>query len=133
MLTMRADQIILTGKQYIGTPYVFNSPPYQTKTFDCSSFIQYIFGVHGINLPRSSRQQFKKGVPVSFKKIKRGDLLFFTTKARLNRKGISKIGHVAIYIGNNQMLHTHRQGKKVMISEINPYWKSVFVGAKRVV
>ncbi|WP_169907750.1 C40 family peptidase [Priestia abyssalis] len=129
---MLADQIISTGLEYLGTPYVFNSPSYQTDTFDCSSFIQYIFGVNGIPLPRTSREQAKAGIRISFDQIQKGDLLFFTTKTRKNGKSLSKIGHVGLYIGNGQMLHTYRQGKKVRISELNSYWKTAFVAAKRV-
>lgn len=129
---MLANPIILTGLQYLGTPYAFNAPSYQTDTFDCSSFIQYIFGVNGIHLPRNSRQQFKVGVPISYEQIKRGDLLFFTTKARKNRQGLSRIGHVAIYIGQDQMLHTYKPGNKVMITVLNSYWKKSIIGAKRV-
>ncbi len=129
---MLVDQIILTGRQYLGTPYVFNAPSYCTDMFDCSSFTQYVFGVNGISLPRNSRQQFLVGTPVPLHQIQKGDLLFFTTKKRKKRNGIAKIGHVGIYIGNNQILHTYRQGKKVTITELNSYWKKNFIGAKRV-
>jgi cell wall-associated NlpC family hydrolase len=129
---MRPNQIISSGLQYLGTPYLFNAPSYQTDTFDCSSFIQYIFGINGILLPRNSRQQYKVGRPISFERIKKGDLLFFTTKARKNRQGLSRIGHVAIYIGQGQILHTYKKGKKVMITELNSYWKKSFIGVKRV-
>jgi cell wall-associated NlpC family hydrolase len=127
-----AQQIISTGLQYLGTPYLFNSPSYQTDTFDCSSFIQYIYRINGIHLPRNSRQQFLVGVPISFKHIKKGDLLFFTTKTRKNRQGVSRIGHVAIYIGQGRMLHTYSRGKKVRISEIDSSWMNSFIGARRV-
>ncbi|MGM0877926.1 MAG: C40 family peptidase [Bacillota bacterium] len=130
---MLANKIIWTGLLYLGTPYVFNAPSYRTDMFDCSSFTQYIFGVNGIPLPRNSREQFEVGVPISFAHIQKGDLLFFTTKARNNRKGHLKIGHVSIYIGNGQMLHTYRPGNKVTISELNSDWKTAFVGAKRVI
>jgi cell wall-associated NlpC family hydrolase len=129
---MFAQQIISTGLQYLRTPYLFNSPSYQSATFDCSSFIQYIFGINGILLPRNSRQQFTVGVPISFKQIKKGDLLFFTTKARKYRQGLSRIGHVAIYIGQGRILHTYRPVGKVMISELNSHWKQSLIGAKRV-
>ena len=109
---MFANQIISTGLQYLGTPYVFNAPSYQTDSFDCSSFIKFIFEMNGIILPRNSRQQFEAGIPISFDQIKKGDLLFFTTLERKNRKGLSRIGHVAIYIGQDQILHTYRQGKE---------------------
>lgn len=129
---MLADRIILTGRKYIGTPYVFNAPSYCTDMFDCSSFTQYVFGVNGIPLPRNSRQQFLVGTFVPLHRIQKGDLLFFTTEKRKKRIGIAKIGHVGIYIGNNQMLHTYRQGKKVTITELNSYWKKKLIGAKRV-
>ncbi|WP_084380556.1 C40 family peptidase [Sutcliffiella cohnii] len=65
-------------------------------------------------------------------KITNRDLLFISTTTRRKKKGIHRIGHVAIYIGNNKMLHTYRQGKKVQISTINTYWRSVLIGVKRV-
>lgn len=127
---MIADQIISTGLHCLGTPYLFNAPSFQTNTFDCSSYIQYIFGVNGIYLPRNSRQQFKVGVPISLHRIKRGDLLFFTTKARKNRQGLLRVGHVAIYIGQGNILHTYRQGTKVKISKLDSNWKKSFIGAR---
>lgn len=130
---MLANQIILSGLKYLGTPYVYNAPSYQTDTFDCSSFIQYIFGLNGIHLPRNSRQQFLVGEPIPFDQIKRGDLLFFTTKARNHLKGLSRIGHVAIYMGQDQILHTYRPENKVMVTELNISWKKAFIGAKRVI
>lgn len=130
---MLADKIIFTGLKCLGIPYVFNAPSNQTNMFDCSSFIQYIFKVNGISLPRNSRQQFEIGLPISFSHIQKGDLLFFTTEKRKNRRGSSKIGHVGIYIGNGEMLHTYRPENKVTISKLNSYWKAVFVTAKRVI
>jgi cell wall-associated NlpC family hydrolase len=130
---MLSDRIIWTGLKYLGAPYVFNAPAFRTDIFDCSSFIQYIFKANGISLPRNSRQQSQLGVSISFARIKKGDLLFFTTKARKNRVGLSKIGHVSIYIGNNQMLHTYRPENKVTISELDLPWKEAFVVAKRVI
>ncbi|MFY4776589.1 C40 family peptidase [Metabacillus sp. RGM 3146] len=130
---MLANQIILTGLKYLGTPYVFDAPPHQTKVFDCSSFTQYIFGVYGISLPRNSRQQYTMGIPIPFNKIRKGDLLFFTTKTRKDRQLPSKIGHVGVFLGSGHMLHTYREGKKVMVSELNSYWKLAFAGAKRVI
>jgi peptidoglycan endopeptidase LytE len=100
-INMLEDRIILKSKKYLGTPYVFNAPSYRTDMFDCSSFTQYIFGVNGIALPRNSRQQFLVGTPVPLHRIQKGDLLFFTTEKRKKRKGVAKIGHVGIYIGNN--------------------------------
>lgn len=117
--------------RYLGTPYVFNSSPYQTETFDCSSFMQHIFKRNGITLPRNSRQQYQAGINVPYLNIQRGDLLFFTTPQRMNRKGIERIGHVAIYIGQGRMLHTSRNAGKVCVVQFDGDWKERFIGAKR--
>ncbi|WP_088034375.1 C40 family peptidase [Evansella clarkii] len=130
---MKINKLINTGLMYLGKPYVFNAPPFQTASFDCSSFIQFIFKENGIDLPRNSREQFKAGKRVPFLQIKRGDLLFFTTKKRRKRNGIEKIGHVTLYLGNGQMLHTSREEKKVAITPLNEYWLRRFVGARRVI
>ncbi|WP_223702642.1 C40 family peptidase [Sutcliffiella deserti] len=129
---MRAKYIIHTGKHFLGTPYRFGAPSYRTDIFDCSSFIQYVYGANGIILPRNSRQQFRMGQPIRLSSIQKGDLLFFTTPKRKRKKGIEKIGHVAIYMGNHQILHTSRVEKKVSIASLSPYWKKVIIGARRV-
>lgn len=128
---MLSDRIIETGLRYLGTPYVFNSSPYQTNTFDCSSFMQYIFKRNGITLPRNSRQQYQAGVTVPYSNIQRGDLLFFTTPQRMNREGIERVGHVAIYIGQGRMLHTSRNEGRVCVVQFDSEWKERFIGAKR--
>lgn len=129
---MLVRKVIQTGLQQLGKPYVYNSPPHQTDSFDCSSFIQYIFNVNGRSLPRNSRQQYLVGKAIPFGKINKGDLLFFTTRGRRNRKGLEKIGHVALYLGNGKILHTYPKGQKVIISKLEPYWKKVMIGAKRI-
>ncbi|RXI96158.1 NlpC/P60 family protein [Anaerobacillus alkaliphilus] len=130
---MIADKIIDTGLSYLGTPYVFNAPPFQTNTFDCSSFIQYIFQEHGIELPRNSRQQFIVGKKVAFKDLKKGDLLFFTTEKRRTNQGIEKVGHVALYLGKGTILHTSRKEKEVHIAALRPLLlEGRYLGSKRV-
>ncbi|MFC0272690.1 C40 family peptidase [Metabacillus herbersteinensis] len=130
---MLVNKLIRTGLKFLGRPYVFNAIPSQTKNFDCSSFTQYVYGLSGIPLPRNSRQQFQIGLEVPFNRLRKGDLLFFTTTKRKQKKGVAKIGHVAIYLGGNKILHTYREGKKVKISDLENYWKTVFIGAKRVI
>ena len=130
---MKVNEVLKTGMKYLGAPYVFGSPTNREDQFDCSSFIQHVYRLHGINLPRNSRQQYKAGKLITFKNIMKGDLLFFTTKARKNKIGIKKVGHVAIYIGKGKILHTYREGKKVTISKLNKFWLSRYLGAKRVI
>lgn len=127
----KADKIISFGKRYLGTPYLFGAKPWRTEQFDCSSFVQYIYGKHGISLPRNSRQQNRKGKHITTKQRRKGDLLFFNTYSRQHRK--DKIGHVAVYIGNNKMLHASESCGNVCIMAVNEYPLGVYKKAKRVI
>lgn len=125
----RADQIISTGLKYKGTPYVFGAKAGQTKSFDCSSFVQYLYKKQGVSLPRTSKAQSKKGSYVSKSNLKKGDLVFFWT----SRTGKGNVGHVAIYMGNGKILHTYKKGVGVTTSSLNSsYWKSHYITARRV-
>lgn len=124
--TNKANAIISYGKRFLGTPYRFGAEYPKTGKFDCSSFVQYVYAHNGISLPRVSRDQAKKGVYVAKANIRPGDLLFFSV-------GNSKtIGHVAIYVGNNQILHTYGAGG-VKVAKINTYWKNHYITARRVI
>ncbi|MDP1511878.1 C40 family peptidase [Paenibacillus ottowii] len=123
-----ADNVIATGKQFMGVPYHFGAPSGRTDEFDCSSFTQYVFKQNGINLPRSSRQQSTVGTPVSKNQLQPGDLVFSDT----NHDGI--INHVSIYIGNGQLLHTYRVGIGVTISNFaGSAWDRGFMTARRAI
>jgi cell wall-associated NlpC family hydrolase len=123
-----ADKIIATGEKYLSTPYEYGAKSGQTSTFDCSSFTQYVFKQNGIDLPRSSRQQSTVGTTVSKSQLKKGDLLFFTTKS-----SGGKIGHVGIYAGDNKILHTWGPGG-VRYDSLSTGWlQDGFVTAKRVI
>lgn len=123
-----ADRIIATGEKFLGTPYQYGAPAGQTRTFDCSSFVQYVFKVNGIDLPRSSREQATVGKTVSRSELKKGDLVFFTT----SHSG-GNIGHVGIYAGNNKILHTWGPGGVRFDSMDQSWLKYGFVTAKRVI
>jgi cell wall-associated NlpC family hydrolase len=93
--------------------------------FDCSGFIQYVFAKNGVTLPRVSRDQYKTGSSVSFSNLKAGDLVFFS----LAKNGI--VDHAGIYVGNGQFINAS-SSKGVTIYTLGTYWKSAYVGAKRV-
>ncbi|MDQ0891009.1 cell wall-associated NlpC family hydrolase [Paenibacillus sp. V4I9] len=128
----KADHLVVKGFGFLGTPYVFGAKSDQTDSFDCSSFLRYIFISQGVSLPRDSRQQSQLGTEVSIDQLREGDLVFFTTPKRKNKSGIDRIGHVAVYLGNGLMLHTFRPGIGVTISELNSSWRERLVKAKRV-
>ncbi len=123
-----ADNVISTGKKYLGVRYQFGAPAGRTDVFDCSSFTQYVFKKNGVKLPRTYRQQAKVGSYVPKSQIRAGDLVFSDT----NRDGI--INHVGIYMGNGKVIHTYKVGVGVTISNFKgSSWERNFVTARRVI
>lgn len=82
--------------QFLGNPYVYGGNSLTNGT-DCSGFTKLIFAKFGYTLSRSSSAQVNNGRKIAFSDVRPGDLLFY--------KYGSNIGHVAIYIGNGQIIH----------------------------
>ncbi len=136
----RAEQVIEEGYSLLGTPYVYGAVRYHdgngnrlsgfTKDkFDCSSLMQYIF-LRGANvlLDVTTRTQILQGTRVD--EPQRGDLLFFTNASRKNLSGIERVGHVALYLGENYILHTASDHAK--IEQISAARWENFIEARRV-
>jgi hypothetical protein len=127
----QANRIIRTARKYVGTPYLFGSPSWETSRFDCSSFTQYVYGVNGIYLPRSSRAQAGVGRYVPVSQLRAGDLLFFYWPGRYSSNRV--VGHVGIYMGNGYMISaTPSNGVHIVNAAGSRYWRAVYLGAKRV-
>jgi cell wall-associated NlpC family hydrolase len=129
----KVDAVIEEGLKYLGTPYQFGASTKQTATFDCSSFMKFIFGRNDVSLPRDSRQQSQVGESVAVDQMRKGDMIFFTTAARKNKTGVDHIGHVAIYLGENKVLQTYKVGVGVTVTNLDANWTSRIVSVKRVV
>lgn len=115
--------LIQYAMNFLGTPYVWGGTT--PAGFDCSGFVQYVFSHNGVNLPRTSQEQFNVGTPVDESQLQPGDLVFFDS-------GGPGATHVGIYVGNNMMIDAESQG--VVFDDItNSYWGPKFVGARRVV
>ena len=112
-------QIVRKAKSLIGTKYKYGgSNP--REGFDCSGLTYYIYKLHNINLPRTSKSQSHKGKKISIKNAKAGDLIFFKNK--------NKINHVGIIINNSKghlyVIHsTSSSGVKKDDVINNKYWK----------
>ena len=112
------EKVIEEGYQLLGFPYVYGATRYHdgngnkikgfnSSNYDCSSLTQFIY-YHGanVNLNMTTRTQIVQGTHVPKPEIARGDLLFFTNSSRYNNTGIERVGHVAMYLGENYILHT---------------------------
>jgi len=115
--------IIKTAENYIGIPYRWGGT--SSKGFDCSGLTMTVYRLNGLNLPRSSRQQWKAGKPVLRSQLSKGDLVFFATS------GWKKVSHVGIYKGNNKFIHASGSGKKIRTDSLSgKYYKRRYVGAR---
>ena len=136
------EEVISEGTKHMGVTYVYGATRYHngsgkllsgftTQAFDCSSLMQYIFKVTAdINLQVTTRTQVVQGTTVK-DGLKRGDLMFFTNAARKNKTGVERIGHVALYLGGNYILHTASDYAK--IEQISSTRWSYFIQAQRMI
>jgi hypothetical protein len=94
-----AARVLATADRYLGTRYRYGGET-PGQGFDCSGFVQYVFGRNGVDLPRTSRQQATAGRAASSDAagLRPGDLMFFST-------GGGRVDHVAIYAGNGRVIH----------------------------
>lgn len=132
----RTESVIALGEKYLGTPYVYGATRlhdgqgkmlrgFTDAEFDCSSYIQYIF-YYGADvvLRETTRTQVTQGVAVQKEELQRGDLIFMTNSSRKNLTGTERIGHVALYLGDNYILHTasdHAVIEKMTATRWNNY------------
>jgi cell wall-associated NlpC family hydrolase len=122
----KAAAVISTSRSLIGTPYQWGGHSPETG-FDCSGFSWYVFSKNGINLPRMTSQQFKTGKAVQKANIRAGDLVFF--KVSKKKKSL----HVGIVSEDSSFIHSPSFGKSVMESSMsNPFWRSHYLGARRI-
>ncbi len=108
--------------RFLGVPYVFGGT--STSGFDCSGFVQHVFGLMGISVPRTADAQYDVGRP-TLGGPRAGDLVFFDTYG-----GVS---HVGIYLGKGKFVHAS-SSHGVMVSKLSDsYWAARYVGAKRLI
>lgn len=112
----KAVALAMTAVQN-NTPYVWGGNSLTTGV-DCSGLIQQVYKQMGIALPRTTYEQAKYGKVVSMGSLLPGDLVFYNTGSR-DPNGIGQLSHVAIYIGNGQVIEAPGRGKNVRISKIN--------------
>lgn len=110
--TASAARVLATANRYVGIHYSYGGAS-PAAGFDCSGFVQYVFGRNGVALPRTSRQQATAGQALAavVDSLQPGDLMLFSSK------GV-RIDHIAIYVGNNRMLHSSAGAGKVIYDDL---------------
>lgn len=123
------DDIVSYAKQFLGYKYVYGEES-PAKGFDCSGLVWYVYKHYGYNVSRSSSALANDGKTISNKKdLKPGDILIFKAY-----NDYSRIGHVGIYIGNNQFIHANDEKTGVIITSLD-YGKypERFVSGRRII
>ena len=114
------------SERWYGTPYRFGGN--DANGFDCSGYASMLYlHVAGMNLPRTSQQQFSLGQPVSQDDLRPGDLVFFRSP------NSSAISHVGVYIGSSYFTHSSTSRGVTYNSIRESYYRHNFHGARRVV
>ena len=117
------EKVVAYAKKFIGTPYVSGGNSL-TKGVDCSGFTQQVYKNFGVSLQRTSRSQYaSNGYAVSKSNLKPGDLVFY---------GYSSVSHVAIYVGNGQIIHSPAPGQSVRYAPLWQRGDAPIIGYKRI-
>lgn len=112
------ESVLNEGYKLIGVPYVYGAvrlhdgkgnllSGFTAQKFDCSSLVQYVFYKGADTLLQvTTRTQVKQGEFVPKSELQRGDCIYFTNESRQHLTGNERVGHVAVYLGNDYILHT---------------------------
>jgi cell wall-associated NlpC family hydrolase len=118
-LTRSPSHIVTTALKYVGAPYARGGS--SPAGFDCSGFVMFVYGRHGVALPHSAEAQYRLGSAVARDQLQPGDIVFF-----------DRLGHSGIYVGDARFVHATKPGDVVKVSRIDEDWyRRRWVGARR--
>ena len=101
------SSVVSYATQFVGNPYVWGGTSL-TSGADCSGFVQSVYANFGVSLPRTSYEQQNAGYEVSYADAQPGDLICYG-------------GHVAIYMGNGQIVHASNARDGIKVSDNAAY------------
>ena len=114
----RYGGVVGIAMRYLGVPYRWGGA--SPSGFDCSGFTMYVYAQMGVSLPHYTGSQWGMGTPVSRDQLEAGDLVFF-----------NGLGHVGLYIGGGNFIHSPHTGDVVKISSMSGWYSSTFMGGRR--
>lgn len=118
------EELVKTAQSFVDVPYLWGGSLFDAG-FDCSGLAMTVYQYNGLNLPRSSKEQYDVGTPVELDGLMKGDLVFFATADK------DKISHVGIYTGEGRFIHAPGGGKKVRVDSMSKsYYKKRYIGGR---
>lgn len=124
------EDLLSEARTHIGKRYRHGAKG--PSAFDCSGFSSYVYRQFGYEISPSSRAQYLQGRPVDRKHLRKGDLVFFTS-----RNSGGQVGHVGIVVSADNEKGTfkfiHASVKGVTISDCEGYYAGRYLGAKRII
>lgn len=127
-----ASEVIRIAEGEIGTRYQLGGTGGAGDGFDCSGLIQYAFARYGIELPRRSVDQARRGreIGTRISELRAGDILTFSTS------GGGRVTHVGLFMGDGRFIHSASKGVQISrLSRDDPqgrYWVRRWVGSRRI-
>ncbi len=124
------NDLLKESNRHIGKRYVHGAKG--PNQFDCSGFTSYVYRQFGYSISPSSRTQYTEGSAVDRKDLRKGDLVFFTS-----RRSGRNVGHVGIVVSADNEKGTfkfiHASVKGVKISDFEGYYVPRYIGARRII
>jgi len=117
------EELVRSARSFLGVPYLWGGSSAETG-FDCSGLTMTVYQLNGLDLPRTSREQFVTGTPVDRSSLEKGDLIFFAAVG-------DKVSHVGIYAGNGLFIHAPGRGKIIRTDSLaKEYFSRAYIGAR---
>jgi cell wall-associated NlpC family hydrolase len=118
------QEIVKTAERFIGVPYRWGGES-TVEGFDCSGLTMAVYQLNGLDLPRTSAEQYRAGRPVAREDLAEGDLVFFSTQ------GGRKVSHVGLYAGEGSFLHAPRRGGAIERGYLSSaYYSARYLGGR---
>jgi cell wall-associated NlpC family hydrolase len=118
------EELIKTAESFVGVPYLWGGISPNTG-FDCSGLSMTVYQLNGLDLPRSSKEQYETGTPIERNDLLKGDLVFFATS------GKNKVAHVGIYLGDGRFIHAAGRGKNIRVDNLSKnFYKKTYLGGR---